>query len=357
MLELANDRGLQDWELLPVRGTTLEDIDIEKVEAYLQLRSMRSRQAGRFEDMERVLLGMKCAVRTGSGEVVPTNAGLLFFGREPQMSIIQSDAACVLYRDAVGASRYVDRKFVTGTIQELIDGTEAFLNRYIAVGARIEGWKRIDLPEYSSEVLREAVVNAVVHRDYSKRGESIRVFYYADRVEVGSPGLLLPGVTVEQMEKGVVQSKLRNPVLVNLLRDVPGYMERLGSGIKFMLDETKRLGLPAPEFREVGEFVVTFRRSPALAPPQPEPQYRETLWDEDEQLRKVTPVENLPAEQESRLVKAVQYVNENGFITNSIYRELTRVSDRTASRDLETLVERGRLKSVGRKGARRYVLP
>jgi predicted HTH transcriptional regulator len=181
------------------------------------------------------------------------------------------------------------------------------------------------------------------------------VFYYTDRVEVRSPGLLLPGVTVEQMEKGVVQSKLRNPVLANLLRDVPGYMERIGSGVKFMLDETKRMGLPAPDFREVGEFVVTFRRSPALAAPQPQPPYRETLWGEDE--RRATPVENLPDEQETRLVKAVQYVNEHGFITNSIYRKLTRVSDRTASRDLEILVERGRLKSVGSKGARRYTLP
>lgn len=71
------------------------------------------------------------------------------------------------------------------------------------------------------------------------------MFYYADRVEVHSPGLLLPGITVEQMERGVVQSKLRNPVLAGLLRDLPGYMEQIGSGIRFMLDETKRLGLPA----------------------------------------------------------------------------------------------------------------
>jgi hypothetical protein len=125
MLELANDRGLQDWEVLPARGATMEDIDMVKVEAYLQQRSTRGRQAGRFEDIERVLLGMKCAVRTGSGDVVPTNAGLLFFGHEPQLHIIQSEVTCVLYRDAAGASRYADRKFIRGTTQELIDGTTA----------------------------------------------------------------------------------------------------------------------------------------------------------------------------------------------------------------------------------------
>ena len=71
--------------------------------------------------------------------MVPTNAGILFFGHDPQKHIIQSEVVCVLFRDAVGASRYADRKIVTGTLRELIDGTEAFLNRYIAVGARIEG--------------------------------------------------------------------------------------------------------------------------------------------------------------------------------------------------------------------------
>src|SRR5947209_7817776 len=249
LLELAGDRGLLDWEGQPARGTTMEDIDMGKVEAYLSQRSTKDRQPGRFENVERLLIGMGCAVVTGSDTVVPTNAGILFFGHNPQQHIIQAEVACVLFRETVGASRYADRKFVTGTLQELIDEAEAFLNRYIAVGARVEGWKRIDIPEYSIEVLREAVINAVVHRDYSKRGESIRVFYYPDRVEVHSPGLLLPGITVEQMERGVVQSKLRNPVLAGLLRDIPGYMERIGSGIRFMLDETKRMELPAPQFR------------------------------------------------------------------------------------------------------------
>ena len=69
----------------------------------------------------------------------------------------------------------------------------------------------------------------MVHRDYSKRGESVRVFCYPDRVDIHSPGLLLPGITVEQMERGEVQSKLRSPALANLLKDIPGYMERLGS--------------------------------------------------------------------------------------------------------------------------------
>jgi len=353
LLEVANDRGLVDWEHQPVQNATMEDIDPEKVKAYLALRSAHTRQASRFEKSERVLIGMGCAVMTSNG-VVPTNAGHLFFGHHPQDYIVQSDIACVLFRETVGASRYADRRIVTGTLQELIDGAELFLSRYIAVGARVEGFKRIDIPEYSLEVLREAVINAVVHRDYSKRGESIRVFCYPDRVEIHNPGLLLPGITVEQMQRGEVQSKLRNPTLANLLKDVPGYIERLGSGIRFMLDETTRLGLPLPQFREMGEFIVTFRKAPALLPLQP--QYAGTLWGEGEYAQPEILSQSQTDQRERRLTEALDYVHQHGFITNSVYRQLTGVSDRTAHRDLETLVERGRLKGTGQRSARRYVL-
>ncbi len=356
LLEMANDRGLVDWEHQPVRNATMEDIDLEKVKAYVARRSANHRQASRFKDLERVLIGMECAVMTSDDKVVPTNAGMLFFGSYPQEHIIQSDVACVLFRETIGASRYADRRIITGTLQELIDGAELFLSRYIAVGAKVEGFKRIDIPEYSLEVLREAVINAVVHRDYSKRGESVRVFCYPDRVEIHSPGLLLPGITVEQMERGEVQSKLRNPTLANLLKEIPGYMERLGSGIRFMLDETKRMGLPGPQFREMSEFLVTFRKAPALMSPQQQPQYAGTLWEDHEAAQPEILTQNQSDQRERRLTQAIEYVQKYGFITNSIYRQLTGVSDRTAHRDLETLIERGRLKGTGQRAARRYVL-
>jgi ATP-dependent DNA helicase RecG len=356
--EMIYDRGLRDWELEAAYNATMEDIDLEKVQSFIAQRSSSGRQSGRFKDRERVLIGMRCALEVSSGTIVPTNAGMLFFGHSPQDHIPQSEVVCVLFRESVGASRYADRKIVTGTLQDVIDNTEAFLNRYIAVGARIEGWKRIDIPEYSIEVLREAVINAVVHRDYSKRGERVRVFYYPDRVEVHSPGLLLPGITVEQMERGEVQSKLRNPVLGGLLSSIPGYMEQIGSGVRFMLDETKRMGLPAPQFRQMGEFIVTFYSAPALRAPQPQLQYKgETLWEENEDSLPEIVVQNRHAEQiEKRLIQALNYVQEHGFITNGIYRQLTGVTDRTAHRDLEKLVERGRLKGTGQRAARRYVL-
>jgi ATP-dependent DNA helicase RecG len=353
MLELANDRGLQDWEALPARRATMRDIDLERVEAYLSQRSTRGRHASRFEDIEQVLIGMECAIPTPGGEVIPTNAGILFFGRDPQQLIIQAEVVCVLYRDELGVGSYIDRKIITGTIQELIDEAEIFLNKHMTVGAKIEGWKRIDLPDYPIEALREAVVNAVVHRDYSRRGESIRVFYYADRIEIHSPGLLLPGITVEQMQRGEVSSKLRNPILAGLLRDIPGYMERIGSGIRLMLNETKEMGLPPPEFKEQSEFVVTFRKAPA---PKKVIHAGATLWSEEEP-GSTTGIRAAQEQLEQRFTLIMQYVREHEQITNREYRELASVSESTALRDLEALVERGSLQRVGKRRGRHYRLP
>lgn len=364
MLEIANDRGLTRWELQPARKASMKDIDLKRVRDYLNHRSSRSEQSGRFESPEDVLLGMDCAVVTNQGEMAPTNAGVLFFGYEPQLHIPQSEIVCVLYGDDLGVGGYIDRKILTGTLQDLIDETEVFLKKHIVVGAKIEGWKRIDFPEYPIEALREAVVNAVVHRDYTRIGESIRVFYYSDRIEVHNPGLLLPGITVEQLENGEAPSRLRNQVLANLLRDVPGYMERIGSGIKLMIRETRRLGLPRPQFREMSEVVVTFRKIPtsndsqsAGSSPQEheaQPRLFDVLPAPDD--RTIFNEEELQPEERRKMV-ALRYLQQHSFITNRAYRALTGVSENTALRDLEELVAKGTLKKTGKTRGRQYKLP
>ena len=339
IFEAGHDRDLLSWELQFPLDATLHAVDEAQVEAFLTQRSPKGRRGTHHGTLEEVLIAMKCARRTSTGEVLPTNAGLLFFGHNPQQYILQSEVVCVLFRNTIGTGGYIDRKNVAGTTVALIDETEAFLQKYMTIGARIEGWKRIDLPEYPLEALREAVVNAVAHRDYSHEGESIRVFYYPDRVEIHSPGLLLPGITVEKMQRGDVISKLRNPTLTTLLRDVPGYMERIGSGVRFMLQETGRMGLPSPIFRETQEFVVTFPN--------------EIMQLHEQQV--TIPTTDL--DQETRLARAMQHIQIHGSISNSEYQAINNVSDNTALRDLSSLVAQGTLREVGKGRARRYKLP
>lgn len=352
ILEIANDRGLVNWEVQPARKATMQDIDLERVKAYLNQRSTRVRHSGRFEDLESVLIGMDCATVVNNGQVLPTNVGMLFFGSDPQRSLPQSEVVCVLFRDELGIGGYLDRKIVTGPLQKLIDEAEAFLSKYIAIGAKIEGWKRVDLPEYPIEALREAIVNAVVHRDYSRVGESVRVFYYSDRIEVHSPGLLLPGITVEQMVRGEVTSKLRNQVLANLLRDVPGYMERIGSGIRLMLYEMRQMELPAPQLKEANEFVVTFRK----VPNELSEDERRTV-SPDAQVAQVEKNSGDFSVRNHRFELAMRYIHKHGSITNREYRELTGASERSALRDLEILVVKDVLQAAGKRRGRHYKLP
>lgn len=360
IVEFAYGRGLISWELQIARKTTMADIDMTRVRTYLQQRSDRNQ--GRFDDLERTLVGLECAKIMPDGEIRPTNAGVLFFGYDPQQDIFQSEVVCVLFRDELGVGGYIDRKIIRGTIQELIDGTETFFNKHMVVGAKIVGWKRIDLPEYPIEALREAVVNAVVHRDYSRTGESIRVFYYPDRIEIHSPGNLLPGITIAQMEQGQVASQLRNPVLANLLRDIPGYMERIGSGIRLMLNEMRKMGLPSPQFREVGEFIVTFRKSPVESEEQAD---ISPNGDEAEQLTfetlSVSDPSEIPEKKElsqleQRMALALRHIQEYNTITTSEYCKLAGISESTGLRDLEAWVERGVLKRIGKRRGRRYEL-
>ena len=349
IMKAARDRGKVQWELDVASDAEWEDIDIARVEAYLKQRQDSYRFDNRYLDIQQLLEGMRCGVLL-EGKFRPTNGGLLFFGRDPQLHIPQSEIVCVLFKDSYGIGGYLDRKVITGNLQDLIDRAAAFINLYLPVGAKIEGWHRVDLPELPTELLREALVNAVIHRDYSREGERIRILIYSDRVEIHSPGLLLPGITVGMMERGEVSSKLRNPRLAGLLRDIPRYTENIGSGVRLMITQSRLMGLPMPEFKELDEFVVIFRR--------PQKSEEADISLENAPLEKQIEIPVPEArDRESRLVLAMLYIQQNGFITNMEYRRLTGVSERVAARDLAMLVKTGALRVVGITRSRQYRLP
>lgn len=336
-----NTHGVTRWEKLLCPRATLEDLDTELVERYLSYRAERSRRNLRYTAREDLLVGLEAAANDPqTNKLRPTNAGMLMFGYDPQLFLPQSEVVCIRYGDSMGVGQYLDRKNFYGNLPELIDKVEEFVRMHTRVGARIVGFKREDLPEYPLEALREAIVNAIVHRDYSRTGETVRIFYYSDRVEIHSPGLLLPGITLEDLAQMKVPSRPRNPLLAQFLRDVPGYMERIGSGVRLMINEMRRLALPDPQFLEQHEFVVIFRHAqeeqqPAIKPTSP----------------------GNEAKLNPRQLNGLQIVQEKGSISNSEYQAATGASPATALRDLTDLVERGILTTRGKLKGLRYYLP
>jgi ATP-dependent DNA helicase RecG len=323
--------GLTRWELaVGPAWMTIDDLDLDAVERYLSYRAERSRNRQRLEHAIDLLPALKAVTNDPeSGQLRPTNAGVLMFGLDPQLWLPQSEIVCIKYADTLGVRRYIDRKNFRGTLPELIDQASRFLAQYVRVGATIRGFYREDEPEYPHEALREAVVNAVVHRDYSRSGEMVRVFMFSDRVEVRSPGGLPPELSIDDLVGLRATSVPRNEVLAGFLRDIPGYMERVGSGIRFMVTQMRDMGLSDPEFTDHLDFMVTFRNGVHLE--------AETDLNPRQQI-------------------GLQIVRDTGSISTTEYCAATGAPNRTGYRDLQNLVERGLLVVRGKRRGARYYL-
>jgi ATP-dependent DNA helicase RecG len=348
--EFLYAQGVLPWETQPVARATLADLDMEFVDAYLEQRSARSKQNGRLISREDLLLNSGCLTvtrdETQQDVLRPTNAGLLLFGRDPQQFLLQAEVVCVLYKPTTGKQqRYADRRILHGTITQQVDQAEAFFNQYIPIAAHIEGFHRIDEPDYPIEALREAVVNAVVHRDYSLKGEAVRIFFYPDHIEIHNPGILMPGLTLEDLQQGVARSRPRNPVVTTVLRDFPGgYMEKVGSGIRFMIEQMRELGRPDPIFREQGEFLVNFFRDTSQQADSPTRARTARSSKSTAQEQSVTN----PDTASKRRQQALQYVQKHGYLSERRYRAITGLSADLALQDLEHWRSQGVLRRVSR---------
>ncbi len=131
-----------------------------------------------------------------------------------------------------------------------------FLKKHAMRGADFSELRRKDVWSIPLTILREAVVNAIVHADYSQRGAPVRIAFFDDRIEIENPGILLPGLTVEDMLQGV--SRIRNHVIARVFRELD-LIEQWGSGVPRMFREAEALGLPQPEIIEIGmrvRFIV-----------------------------------------------------------------------------------------------------
>ncbi len=325
------------FEAVPCRGATLSDLSERLIVTYVRRREETSGQSLGLS-AEEVLHSLGCVVRE-NGRWVPTNAGVMLFAEDPQRFIGQAEVVCVRFK-GTDVVTYIDRRDLRGPLYRLVDDAEQFIYRHMKVGRRIERFVGVEYREYPQEAVREAIVNAVVHRDYSRRGQRIRVFMFDDRIEVYSPGLPPPGVSLEKMRRLESQSVLRNPIIVGVFRDLGSrYIERLGTGIRRMALAMEGHGLPRPLFEEIGsEFRVTL-----MGPGQ---RFMEEV------AARPTWTEGL----NERQIEAVLYVGEHGRITNREYQDLYRVSRETAKRDLRELVGRGLLTPVGRGRGLYYVL-
>ncbi len=189
----------------------------------------------------------------------PNNAAILLFGHEPSRFFPSSEVRCEYHLGTERKKPIASYKVFTGTVFELVDQAEDFILSKLdyQVETRSEGTSIPGKYEIPREVIAEAIVNAVAHRDYTNNG-SVQVMLFKDRLEIRNPGALPLGWTVEKL-KGLHTSVPRNLLLAEPMYQA-GYIERLGTGTSDMVSNAKQAGLVDPIFMQEDTFNVTIYR-------------------------------------------------------------------------------------------------
>ena len=344
--EIAEDeiaRGtVLPFDRTPYLRAELDALDDQLVDKYVEhVKSIRP--ASQIEGLaaEEILRSVR-AIAEHEGRWRPTPTGLLFFCREPQEHLPQSSVEFLhlwgpeLTDIGPDGSRWRMNREVTGTLPQIIDQVEALLLERIATRGFIDSLRRRDEPEYPRFALREAIVNAVAHRDYTMRGSRIQVRLFPDRIEIHTPGGLPPPVTVDNIED---EQATRNEGIVALLQDL-GYMERRGYGFNGIVAEMRKAGLAPPLLRDDGASFGLCLKSHVLMT--------------SETIEWLNQFEGLPLSPQERL--ALAYLRVNDRVYNRDYVRLNDCTRVEATQALRHMVHVGLLDMKGRRGGAYYVL-
>ena len=233
------------------RNASIEDLDKERIARFLVL----ARRGRNFP----------LPAETPTSEVLahlnlldkgrPTNAAVLLFGKQPQRFLITSEVKCAHFHGYEVAKPIPSYQVYKGTVFDLVDQAKDFVLSKIDlwVGTREHSTQVPTKYEIPQEVVAEAIVNAIVHRDYTSNA-SVQVMLFRDRLEVWNPGTLPPTLTLEKL-RGPHASVPHNPLLAEPMY-LTKYIERMGTGIRDMIRRCKNAGLPEPEIRIDGGFWV-----------------------------------------------------------------------------------------------------
>lgn len=258
--------GMMHHDVSPVYNSALTDIDRARVEEYFSTK-LNSSLDKLAEPLERSLEDIKVAIMKDNKYFL-TLAGLLLFGKNPEKFLTQAGITAVKFPGTEMDYKMVDKKEINGPLlpfhnskgdveaEGVIDQAIKFVQSHINVESKMEGVRRIETPQYPLEPIREGIVNAVAHRNYTITGSKIRLFIFSDRIEILSPGKLPNTVTIEAIRRTAHYT--RNPVIYRFLEHY-GYAEDVGLGvpqkiIKKMLDHNGK----EPKLEESGEeFILT----------------------------------------------------------------------------------------------------
>jgi len=310
----------ETWDNL-VSDANIDDIDIDTVENFKNLAKNRISSISKLDSIEKIFSNLK--IITNEGKL--TNATILLFGKDPQKFFISAKTRIGRFKTSTDIT---DTVIAEGNLFNQLEITVEAIKKHLNVKFEIKGIERQDIWDYPIEAIREAVLNALIHRDYLSTAE-IQIRIYDNKIWIWNSGKLPEELSIEDLKKEH-SSYPKNPLIANVFY-LAGFIERWGSGTKRMVDLCKKQELPEPEYKEEqGGFSVWF--------------YKDIYTEEN--LRKMGLNE--------RQIKIIIYAKGKEKITNKEYQKLNNCSRNTATNDLRILIEKNILKESGKKGAGSY---
>lgn len=313
------------WDAVVEPRATFGDLDPDQLRRFRVRCNQRGRRSIPTDEDDPTMLEKLGLLRDGQ----LLRAAVLLFGQQPQRFYHSAVVKIGRFRSP---TLIVDDREVYGTLFDQVEETMDYFREHLQTRFEFHGEPaREVIWEYPLEALREAIINAVCHRDYLDTTH-IQVRWYDDHLVLFNSGGLPAPLRLEDL-KHMHPSVPRNHKMAEMFF-YAGWIEQWGSGIQKMLDACASMGLPEPEFEErTGGLWVTFRKDLLT----------------EEYLRSL--------ELNERQIQGMLHVKERGSITNRAYRERIGVSDESARRDLHDLVRKGMLCREGKGRSVRYVLP
>ena len=315
------------WDGQICREASLDDIDEEKVERFLRKAKYERNfninpETSVKEALERLEL-----IKEGK----LTNAAILLFGKKPQKFFLQAETRCARFKGTKPVKPFLDMKVFGGDIIDQVDKSLSFVLGHIPMKVYLAGKpEREERYEYPPDAIREAIINAVCHRDY-EISSNVQIRIFDDRIEIWGCGFLPKPLTLESLKRKHL-SILRNPLIAKHFFLIK-FIEQWGTGTNDIIDMCLNWELPEPLFEEVvGSLVITFRKD---------------IYTKDY-------LKSLGLNE--RQINAVMFMKKEGKITNKIYRDLTDLSDEGVRKDLILLSEKELIKNIGKGRSTYYVL-
>lgn len=371
--EIENALRPSDIDLSIVKEATKSDLNKDLVENLIARRANSKALRGTTTEDEKLT---RLNITDKQGHV--RMAGLLTLGNYPQQFFprlfIDVTAHAGTEKSSTGVQRFIDREECSGAISEMIEDAVNAVIKNLRVSTFINGVERIEESEIPREVLREAIANAVIHREYHEyfQGQPVSVDIFPDRVVVTNPGGLWGGKTLDNIDDG--ESKCRNAALMQLAQYAPieanrigaGVVEGQGSGIAFMINEMQAWSLPKPQFiPRLGSFSVILKRAKAKLPSNinyinqvnrsqitdSNKNYVDEHNGTEQTVENYTQVEHTQAESKNNPLNddiLLTLIPVDSTITTPELAELTKKSPETIRRHLRKLIAENKVKALGK---------